>query len=73
MKNSDINNDLLVKGEYCQKRSPGCFCKVGWPHERQCPNCREENDYRDSYCECPPKEEIIVLTNLKDYKIKNIR
>jgi len=56
MKNSDVVKKKLDIGEYCRKGVQGCFCKVGWPRERQCPDCREETDTRDSYCICPPKE-----------------
>ena len=37
----------------CQKGIPDCYCKVGWPVELQCPDCKESQP-RSSYCICPP-------------------
>lgn len=58
MKNKDVDEEKLQNGEYCQKGSPGCFCKVGWPYERMCPDCRDGRAPGDnrSYCVCSPKE-----------------
>jgi len=58
MKNSEVNEMKLKNGDYCQKKIAGCFCKVGWPRERQCSNCMEENDKRTSCCVCPPKYSV---------------
>ena len=44
----------------CRKGTPGCYCKIGWPYDEQCPDCRDdwnEGEFRDSYCICPPDEE----------------
>lgn len=42
----------------CKKGIEGCFCKVGWPYEKQCPDCRDtrQKGDNDSYCVCPPPE-----------------
>lgn len=61
MLNSNVQEILLALGEYCHKGVPGCFCRAGWPYERQCPNCRDSwkpGSFRDSYCVCPPVERI---------------
>jgi len=58
MKEEDINEEDLNNGKYCQKGNANCFCAVGWPSERLCPDCgpdREPHDMR-SYCVCPPKD-----------------
>jgi len=62
MKDGDVDEGKLQRGEYCQKQNSGCFCAVGWPYERMCTDCRDgrvRRDY-DSYCICPPKETNIV-------------
>lgn len=44
---------------WCNKGVQGCYCRVGWPRSKQCPDCRwpkGETRFRDSYCECPPRE-----------------
>ena len=59
MKNADVDDGKLERGDYCYKQSPRCFCGVGWPYERMCPDCRDgrkPGDDRD-YCVCPPEEE----------------
>lgn len=55
MKKEDIDPTKREAGEYCRKGIPGCLCKVGWPSELQCLDCREGRD-RDSFCVCPPKD-----------------
>lgn len=58
MKIEDVNELRLENGEYCQKGRSGCFCEVGYPYEKMCPDCRDnrqEGDY-NSYCTCPPPE-----------------
>jgi len=60
MKNADVDEGKLERGEYCHKGVFGCFCAVGYPPERQCPDCRDRwaaGQFRDSYCICPPKGE----------------
>lgn len=55
-----IDIGKLKAGEYCRKGIPGCFCKVGWPYERQCPDCRDnKNADKFSYCSCPPEKSHI--------------
>ena len=44
----------IEAGEGCRKGVPGCMCKINWPPDKQCPDCREDQP-RDSYCVCPPK------------------
>jgi len=39
----------------CSKGVPGCKCAVGFKPEEQCPDCRED-ELRDSYCVCSPKD-----------------
>jgi hypothetical protein len=54
-----VDRAKQAAGEYCNKKSPTCFCKVGWPYEEQCPQCRDtwpDGVFRDSYCICPLKE-----------------
>lgn len=59
MKNEDVDEEKLAKGEYCQKGIPNCFCKVGWPIERTCPKCRDlRSSPFDGYCVCPPNDDI---------------
>ena len=60
MLNKDVDESKLSSGEYCQKKIPGCFCKVGWPYERMCSNCRDGRKPGDnqSVCICPPKDNI---------------
>lgn len=62
MKNKDINESELEKGKYCIKGHSGCFCKVGYPYERMCNDCRENRQEGDvnSFCVCPPSEIIKV-------------
>lgn len=59
MDNCDVDEKKLKNGEYCLKGIPGCFCKVGWPYERQCSECRDSwgDNFRDSFCICPPEDE----------------
>jgi hypothetical protein len=55
----EIDDAKLAAGAYCRSKVSGCFCAVGWPYERQCPDCRDtwpEGARRDSYCICPPDE-----------------
>jgi hypothetical protein len=59
MKDEDVNEYELERGSYCCKEVPGCFCRVGFPYERMCPDCRDgrsENE-KKSYCICPVSEE----------------
>lgn len=59
MKNEDVDVTKLEAGDYCRKGCPKCFCAVGWPLERQCPDCRGTkltDEY--SYCGCPPREDL---------------
>lgn len=57
MKLKDVDKDLKAQGAYCQKGVPDCFCKVGWPIELRCPDCRDiRNGDTTSYCVCPPDE-----------------
>ena len=59
MKLEDIDPEKQAAGEYCGRRSSKCFCLVGWPYEKQCPDCRDnwkDGQFRDSYCICPPEE-----------------
>jgi hypothetical protein len=59
MENKDVDKKKLEAGEYCHKRSPGCFCAVGWPYERQCPDCRGTKlADKYSYCGCPPRDDL---------------
>jgi hypothetical protein len=61
MDNDKVDEGVLASGAYCNKGSPTCFCKVGWPKERQCPACRDRwpvGVFRDSYCICPPDDEM---------------
>lgn len=44
---------LIELGHYCHKGNGGCFCRVGWPVERQCSLCREGAP-RSSFCICAP-------------------
>ena len=46
------------KPEYCRKKSPGCYCDIGFPYEKMCPDCRDGRHPTDiySYCVCPPPE-----------------
>ena len=30
MKNADVDEGKLERGEYCHKKVAGCFCAVGW-------------------------------------------
>jgi hypothetical protein len=66
MKLEDVDPVKEENGDYCRKGVPGCFCAIGWPYEKQCPDCRGTplaDKY--SYCGCepddskwpPPKEE----------------
>jgi len=63
MKNEDVDETKLANGEYCRKGEAGCFCKVGWPLERTCPDCRDRRKElsgqlgESSYCVCPPPPE----------------
>lgn len=79
MLEKDVDEKKLEAGEYCRKGSPGCFCKVGYPIERTCPECRdmwEPGDFIDSYCVCGPDDDICppglretaenILASLKD-------
>ena len=54
----DVIKTLLKQGEYCLKGCPGCFCRVGWPYEKMCPDCRDNREEWDdtSFCVCPPPE-----------------
>jgi hypothetical protein len=48
-------------GKCCCKEVSGCYCKMGWPYDKQCSDCRDdwpEGTFRDSYCICKPAEEI---------------
>ena len=44
----------------CEKGIRGCYCRVGWPYEKMCPDCRDTRDSWDnkSYCVCPPRDDI---------------
>lgn len=57
MKDEDVDEVLLDYGFYCRKGHAECFCKVGWPRERMCPDCGPGRDDLDmqSFCVCPPK------------------
>lgn len=47
----------IAMGRGCRKRNPGCWCRVDRPPEHQHAECRTD-ERRDSFCECPPKEEM---------------
>lgn len=52
---SNFDKEKLDKGEYCRHGVSGCFCKVGWPYEMMCPDCRDNRDGDNSCrCVCPP-------------------
>jgi hypothetical protein len=54
-----IDEEKVEAGEYCRKGEAGCFCAVGWPYERQCPDCRDgAGADKYSYCVCPPVDRI---------------
>jgi hypothetical protein len=57
MNEEDVVEELLKQGSYCRKGNSGCFCAVGWPVERLCPDCGPDRDLFDmrSFCVCPPK------------------
>jgi hypothetical protein len=43
----------------CRLGIPTCYCAVGWPYDKQCPDCRDnwgDAKFRDSYCICPSPE-----------------
>ena len=63
---------MLNSGQYCHKGVIGCFCKVGWPIEYQCPDCRGDNDNRNSYCVCPPKEPWFTADGIGYLKIHKV-
>jgi hypothetical protein len=53
----------------CRKGYPDCYCAVGWPYDKQCPDCRDtwpEGSFRDSYCVCPPPDWMDDLLPKKD-------
>jgi len=64
MKNEDVDEVKLKEGDYCRKGSSGCFCDVGYPYERMCPDCRDTRVKGDTndYCVCPPNDRIIPKT-----------
>lgn len=39
----------------CKWGDPNCYCEIGFPYEKMCPECRDGRDERDvySYCVCP--------------------
>lgn len=55
MSNSTLTEEQIEQGLGCQKGMPGCYCGIGWPLERMCPDCRDQpNRDRGSYCVCGP-------------------
>jgi len=72
MKNGDVDEKKLGSGEYCRSKAPGCFCKVGWPYERQCRYCRDLTSAgADSYCVCPPKD--VLGAKAYDREVARVR
>ena len=61
MLEQDIDKIKLSKGEYCRKGLDTCFCLVGYPYERMCPNCRVTRVVGDDkdYCVCGPDDEEV--------------
>jgi hypothetical protein len=62
MRLEDVDPVKEENGDYCRKKCPGCFCAVGWPYELQCPDCRDGDRDKYSYCVCPPPEKCYVVT-----------
>jgi hypothetical protein len=57
MKIEDVDLVKQEDGDYCRKGVPGCFCRVGWPYELQCPDCRDTKlADKYSFCGCPPPD-----------------
>ena len=58
MLEQDIDKIKLSKGEYCRKGLDTCFCLVGRPYGRMCPNCRDTREKWDNkdYCVCEPDD-----------------
>ena len=58
MKIKDVDKLKLENGEYCRKGRSGCFCEVGYPYEKMCPDCRDnrEKGGDKDFCICPPPE-----------------
>jgi hypothetical protein len=56
--NEPIDADAARRGEFCKDGLPGCFCRIGWPIERTCPECRNLRQVGTSdafsFCICPP-------------------
>jgi hypothetical protein len=47
---------LFELGKNCRKGSFTCYCAVGFPYEKMCPDCRDGRAPDDVYsrCVCPP-------------------
>lgn len=47
---------LKELGKNCRKGSFTCYCAVGFPYEKMCPDCRDGRAPDDVYsrCVCPP-------------------
>lgn len=47
---------------YCHKEVEGCYCRVGFPDDKQCPDCKDIRTKLDRYnmCVCPPKEKNLM-------------
>jgi hypothetical protein len=60
MENSMLKSNTDWKPEYCQKGVEDCYCKVGFPYEKMCPDCRDNRQPQDIYsrCVCPPDEKV---------------
>ena len=58
MRSDNVIPEMLDKGKYCNDGVPGCYCKVGFPYEEQCVDCRDTRDKGDdeSRCVCGPKD-----------------
>ena len=53
------------KPEYCHKGALGCYCAVGYPYDKMCPDCRDDRAPNDIYskCVCPPVDRILDDTD----------
>ena len=60
MKIKDVDEEKSNNGEYCAIGLKGCFCKVGFPYEKMCPNCRDGREGNDTrrYCMCPTQYDM---------------